>query len=709
VRPGPDVPTRPAARTADRLRAILDPDGTDSLNAGQVSGAVDALLATVLPAAASPDHTEPDLAVARLLGVCQRPEGLIEIAHALRDAGRDAVADGTPAPDPDRIQSTVLALMRALGRIQFDDSSRLQASLGSQYEIGMDLLRSHETNPRRLDWLARTGALAGCLGLWTGSPDDGCEPALDIVGTYFRDQSQPAPVPVTTAVSAFPPPEILAAARARPDALVQILPVKVSSSDWGLLAVVDAVDLGVPTGREPINQWTALLAGALGHEAALTALREQEERLRTAALYDHLTGLPNRALFLDRLRQAMRRRQRHPDQDFGVLFLDLDGFKVINDSLGHSAGDRLLVQVAERVRGVLRACDTAARFGGDEFLVLLDPLDGVHTPAAVAERLHTALAEPFRIGGQDVVVGASIGIALGGEQYTDAEDVLRDADIAMYSAKSQRKGSHSLFETGMHAEAVTRLRLETGLRRALDEGAFELHYQPIVDLRTGNTEAVEALVRWRDPSGRLVPPAEFLPVAEETGLILRLSQWILGECGDQLTAWNALGSLSDLGVSINVSNRQFWQGTLVDDVERMLTRGGHDPGRITLEITEGVVMHDVDLACKILEDLHALGCRLHIDDFGTGYSSLEALYRLPLDALKIDRSFVSRLGVDSRSGELVRTIILMAGNLGLDLIAEGIESPNQRQQLAALGCRYGQGYLFSRPVPAAQLTARPAA
>jgi diguanylate cyclase (GGDEF)-like protein len=661
--------------------------------------------ATVLPPTAEVVRAELE----QLFRRNGRPESLVEMAHLVRQAGRDASA--APGRDADSvqeigdsIQSAILTLMQTQGRAQHEDAVYLQATLSTQFEISMDLLRSHEEDPQRLDWLARTSAWAGCLGLWSnGSARADAKTALDVAGIFLRDQAGPVRPPAgALPVAEFPPAEMVAAADQRPDGVVFVVPVKVKTSDWGLLAVVDSVDTRVANGRETINQWAALLAVALDHQAVLLALREQEERLRVAALYDHLTGLPNRALFLDRLRYAIARTKRRPDRHFGVLFLDLDGFKVVNDSLGHSAGDRLLIQVAERIKGDLRESDTAARFGGDEFLLLLDGVENLGRPAEVATRLHAALARPFHLEGQEVVVTASIGIALSSARYDDAEDLLRDADIAMYHAKSQRKGSHAIFNVAMHTRAVNRLQVETELRQAVERAEFEVHYQPIVSLRTGQTRAFEALIRWRHPVRGLLAPHEFLPVAEETGLILPISRWILAESCQQVVAWQLSGGRPDLRINVNVSNRQFWHGSLIDDIQEVLRRTGVDPGCLALEITEGVIMENVEQARKMLEDLHLIGCQVHIDDFGTGYSSLEALHRLPIDALKVDRSFVSRLGVDPRSGELVRTIVLMGRNLGIDLIAEGIETSDHRDRLLQLGCALGQGYVFSRPVPADQ-------
>ncbi|MDQ7907876.1 EAL domain-containing protein [Phytohabitans sp. ZYX-F-186] len=640
-------------------------------------------------------RTAAELLVRRIRGEAM-PGGLRYVDTSLRvrescGCHRDGAAEPPAFPPVSRLAAD--------GRAHFREHTHLQGILSKQYVVSMDLLRAHEEDPRRLGWLGRTSARAGCLGLWADPvPDD---PSLDLVGFYRRDRptaGQPtADRPLVTPVSEFPPADLLDLARQDADAVTFVVPVKVDGSDWGLLAVVDAVETGTGTGREPMNHWAALLTVALDYQQVLATLREQEERLRVAAQYDHLTGLPNRALFLERLREAMR-----DDREFAVLFVDLDGFKVVNDSLGHAAGDALLIQVGNRISHSLRERDTAARFGGDEFLILLDGVADQYTPTQVAGRLHAALAPPFRLQGQEVVVTASIGITLGGGQYADAEDLVRDADIAMYWSKSQRKGSHALFDVAMRAKAVGRLRIETELRRAIERGELEVHYQPIVQLVGGRTRAFEALIRWRHPTRGLILPDQFLAVAEETGLAIPIGRWVIAESCRQLAAWQRTPGREDLRISVNVSNRQFWQGGLVDDVAEALRVSRLHPRNLAFEITEGVIMNNVGLARKMLEDLHSLGCELHIDDFGTGYSSLEALHRLPIDALKIDRSFVARLGIDAKSSALVHTIVLMGGNLGLQLIAESVETEEQRDHLLRLGCAYGQGHLFSEPVPAGE-------
>jgi diguanylate cyclase (GGDEF)-like protein len=701
----------PATREVlrSRLSGLLDPGGF--LSGDTALDQVVGVITKVVEAAAGGDPVPvPTSFHHALRSLYQRTTlraNMEEIGEVVRqyalgialDHGHPAARTAVEQP----VQEIILKLAQARARGQFGDSAYYQAALSTQYVVSMDLLRSHEKDPRTLDWLAKTQSRGGCLGLWDAdNRKPGPDAAVTIVGTFIRDDPAPggdAPRSGTVSpVSMFPPEALLRLADETTGAMVFVIPVKSEASDWGILSVVGTIASTVPTGRETISQWSALLTVALDHEAVLQSLRDQEERLRRAALYDELTALPNRALFVDRLRQSIRKARRRSDYHYAVLFLDIDGFKVVNDSLGHSAGDRLLIGVAERIRADLRDIDTAARFGGDEFLVLIEDLASLATPIEVARRLHTSITRPFRLHGQDVVVTASIGIALGSTRYDDAEEVLRDADIAMYTAKSRDRGSHAIFDVEMHTRAVSRLQTEAELRLALERDELEVHYQPIVDLRNREASGFEALIRWRHPVRGLVSPGDFLPVAEESGLMLPIGRWVLEESCMQVDRWRRAGIPTDqLRMSVNVSNRQFWHGDLMEDIDVCLNAARLEPERLALEITEGVIMHNVDLACKMLNDLHTRGVELHIDDFGTGYSSLEALHQLPIDALKIDRSFVARLGVDPRSGELVRTIVLMGGNLGMEVIAEGIESRAQYEHLRRLGAACGQGYWFARP------------
>jgi len=439
--------------------------------------------------------------------------------------------------------------------------------------------------------------------------------------------------------------------------------------------------LGVRSAHGPVER----LVGSLSdiHER-----RSLEDQLRENALYDSVTGLPNRRLFLDRLEQAVAQwhRSRTP---FAVLFLDLDRFKVINDSLGHQMGDRLLRAVGTRIEHQLRAVDTGARFGGDEFAILLHDVNPCDV-LMVARHVQAALAEVIDLDGHELAIEASLGVATSAVEYASAEDVLRDADTAMYHAKATEPGSVSFFDAAMHAHAVHHLRLHAEIRRALDEQQFEVHYQPIVDLASGRTDRFEALVRWRHPERGLVPPDEFLPLMEETGLIVRLGHWILDEVCRQLAAWGP----GVVNVSVNLSDREFWCNGLLAHVLQCLERHDLTADRLTLEITEGVIMRRPDVALGLMRDMHDAGLQLHIDDFGTGYSSLETLHRFPVEAFKIDRSFIRGLTSGDRTAELVRVIVAMGEALGLEVVAEGIETDEQLAFLQEIGCATGQGYLF---------------
>jgi len=471
---------------------------------------------------------------------------------------------------------------------------------------------------------------------------------------------------------------------------------RVRASDGGYRWVL-CRGLGVP-GDD------GLVVRLVGSLTGIDDKHAMAEKLKHQALHDSLTGLPNRLLFLDRLSQVIARSRRRPGYEYAVLWLDLDGFKVVNDSLGHVVGDLLLKKVAERLAAQVREVDTAARFGGDEFAVLLQDVPDLSAVETVVERIQEALSEPYDLDGQQVVVTASIGISTSANGYERAEDVIRDADIAMYKAKAAGRGNHAAFDASMYAGALTRMRTETELRRAIELGQLELYYQPIVQLGSKALTGMEALVRWQHPERGLLPPSEFLPVAEDSGLIVPMGRWVQERTCRQMRAWKSAGLVSeDLRVSINLSNREFWHSSLVKEIDEVLARTAVPATWIVLEITEGVIMRDLEAALGVLRELHDRGFGIHVDDFGTGYSSLEALHRLPIDALKIDRGFVADLADDGRSNELVRTIVHLGHSLGLDVIAEGIETPDQYRVLSNMGCPEGQGYWFSYPAPAAQL------
>ncbi|HEX8292398.1 MAG TPA: EAL domain-containing protein, partial [Pyrinomonadaceae bacterium] len=381
-------------------------------------------------------------------------------------------------------------------------------------------------------------------------------------------------------------------------------------------------------------------------------LEESREHFRAAALHDALTGLPNRTLLMNHLKLAVEHSKRRPGHRFAVLFCDLDRFKVVNDSLGHVAGDHLLVQLARRLEECIRGADTVARLGGDEFAILLSDIEDYSDAARVAERIHAELARPFHLGGQEVYTSASIGITLSAPGYNDPEAILRDADTVMYRAKANGKARHELFDEAMHARAVALLRTETDLRRAVDRDEFRVVYQPILSLLTGEVAGFEALVRWQHPERGTVSPAEFIPVAEETGLIVEIGRRVLREACRQLSEWRAGGLAGPAHyVSVNLSGKQFAQAGLAASVAEALSDAGLDPRRLRLEITESVVMGHAEAACSTLASLRALGIGVSIDDFGTGYSSLSYLHRFPVDTLKVDRSFVGRMGEGDENGE----------------------------------------------------------
>jgi diguanylate cyclase (GGDEF)-like protein/PAS domain S-box-containing protein len=431
----------------------------------------------------------------------------------------------------------------------------------------------------------------------------------------------------------------------------------------------------------------------------ITNRKQAEDKMLHDASHDALTGLPNRARFMEALTMALERAKRYDDKSFAVLFLDLDRFKVINDSIGHLFGDQLLVAVARRLQGCVRAVDTVARLGGDEFTILLDglknPADAIH----VVERLQEQISQPYALGDYETFTSASIGIAFADRSYESAQTLLRDADTAMYQAKQRGKAQSVIFNEAMHAKAVNMLRIETDLRRALKRQEFALHYQPIYALATGELLGFEALLRWRHAERGFISPAEFIPVAEETRLILPLGEWVLREAGKQIRLWqHRFPRPQPLFVSVNLSGKQFAHGGLIEQIIELLSRGGVDPQTLKLEVTESVVMENVEFAARMLEQIRGLGVELSIDDFGTGYSSLSYLHRLPLDTLKIDRSFVSRLEDNDENAEIVHTIIELARNLHMGVVAEGIETREQLARLRSFGCQAGQGYLFSKPV-----------
>ena len=425
-----------------------------------------------------------------------------------------------------------------------------------------------------------------------------------------------------------------------------------------------------------------------------------EQQLRHMAFHDPLTGLPNRALFMDRIAHAISVANER-NRSIGVLFLDLDNFKVVNDSLGHATGDRLLVEIAARLKSCLEAGSTLARFGGDEFIVLLEDAASFPGPELVAERLRAVMEQAFTVAGREVFAALSIGIAISSPGLESAGDLLRNADVAMYRAKSNGRAQSVVFDRSLDSSAVDRLQLEMELRSALERDELELHYQPILDLKTGAIEDFEALIRWRHPLHGLVAPEGFISLAEETGLIIPIGQWVLETACHQLKRWHRMLGNEELSVSVNISARQFQHPTLLADIARALRMADLPAHCLTVEVTESLAMRDAASAATTLAQLKELGVGVAIDDFGTGYSSLSYLHRFPCDVLKIDRSFVSRLGHERPDEAIVEAIVALAHALDMAVTAEGIETGEQLARLTALGAERAQGYYFSRPVATA--------
>ncbi len=436
-----------------------------------------------------------------------------------------------------------------------------------------------------------------------------------------------------------------------------------------------------------------------GSQTDVTARKLAEEQLLHNTLHDELTGLANRALFTDRLDRAIARASRCRRASFSVLFLDLDRFKVINDSLGHLVGDQLLVAAAERLKRCLRASDTCARLGGDEFAILLEDIQESQDAITLVERIREEFKAPFLLADQEVFVNSSIGVVLDTDRYRTKEELLRDADTAMYRSKAAGRGCYTIFTPHMHEQAVTLLHLEADLRRAIERQELRLFYQPILALHNQRLMGFEALLRWQHPQRGLLLPMEFLSVAEETGLIISIGWWVLREACRQMCRWQKQFNLDNhMTMSVNLSGKQFSQPNLVEQVKAILQETGLEPNRLKLEITESVIMTNADAAAAMMQELKAVGVQLAMDDFGTGYSCLSYLHRFPIDTLKIDQSFIHSADQDLEKLEITRTVISLAWNLGMNVVAEGVETDRQMAQLKLLKCELGQGFFFSHPL-----------
>lgn len=450
----------------------------------------------------------------------------------------------------------------------------------------------------------------------------------------------------------------------------------------------------------------------MGEMESLIALRTAE--LRDWALRDALTGLPNRLFFQDLLTRTIALHRRDPRRSFAVLFLDFDRFKVVNDSLGHQVGDKLLIAIAERLRCMLRKTDIvatlvingiAARIGGDEFVVLLDDMAQAHDAVRVAERMLLVMAEPYLVEGHAIQSTASIGVTTSAHPYLSADEMIRDADTAMYRAKAAGKNRFVVFDSRMHEEALARLAMESDLRQAVREEQFFLLYQPIVHLQSGRIRGFEALIRWQHPLKGVVSPLDFIPVAEEIGMIVPMGEWVLHEACQELAQWRKLPGLADLFVSVNLSRKQLLCPHLVACFRDIIQQAGLPFSAVKLEITENAIMEDMDRAVAILRQLRDLGIDLHVDDFGTGYSSLSCLHRFPVAGMKIDRSFVNNVADNRDYAAVVNAIVTLAHNLRLGLIAEGVETVDQMTMLHAMGCDLAQGYYFARPLASREAVA----
>ncbi|KAA3642923.1 MAG: EAL domain-containing protein [Chloroflexi bacterium] len=447
------------------------------------------------------------------------------------------------------------------------------------------------------------------------------------------------------------------------------------------------------------TSWEAFLDDVNASLVQADEQREQiKEQLSYDALHDALTGLPNRTLLLDRLQQAIERRKRNPEYDFAVIFMDLDRFKIVNDSLGHKVGDLLLIEITHRLTNSVRSMDTVARMGGDEFVILLEDVDDVQQAQHFAARILEGITAPLHLEDHEIITTGSLGIVVSEARYENPEDYLRDADIAMYHAKEMGKSRYEVFTAELHRQAMTRLTMEASMRKGVEQKEFVVYYQPIISLKDEQIVGFEALLRWQHPRRGFLLPADFLPLAEETGLIVPIGKWVLDEVCRQTAEWNqGLRSDAPLSVNVNLSTKQLIHPNLVDDIQSALAESGLESKYLTVEMMEGALVRDEDLMREVLQKLKDLGISVHMDNFGTGFSWLGNINEYSIDAIKINRGFIASMDIQGNNAGLVRTITNMAQELGVEVYAEGIETSDQKFMLTALGADCGQGYLFGKP------------
>ena len=587
----------------------------------------------------------------------------------------------SPAPHAERalLSGTLAASMERIARLA---QGALQVPAVALALLGTDR-RTFRAGPVASEWMAHDSGVLVRTGLVTRALDRGGVLALGDASDPGEEAS------LRSAAEALQVRSLALAALTRPDGTVlgTLLALSDSARAWGEEELQRLADLAA----------TAATELQLRHALAEREMRERQ--LRHDSLHDGLTGLPNRTLFMKRLRDASIRARREGDGLFAVLFLDLDDFKLVNDSMGHHVGDQVLVTVARRLEECVRGGDIVARLGGDEFAILLERVSDARDTALVAERVQQSLRAPMQLGNHEWSTTASIGVVLSSSDTERPENLLRSADMAMYRAKNQGRARFEMFDRAMHAEALSRLQLETDLRRAVERGEFLLHYQPIVALSTGRVHGVEALIRWQHPERGLVSPSEFIPVAEETGLIVPIGRWALrAACAALRTLDGRPGTGDGLHLSVNLSVREFGQADLVATVARVLRETGFRAPRVHLEITESAIISQQHPALQTIAELRQLGVRIHLDDFGTGYSSLSYLHRLPLDAIKIDRAFTSSMEHEERPRHVVQGILSLVHAIGLDAVAEGVESHAQLERLRRMGCPFVQGHHIAEPL-----------